>query len=67
MLAQFQSLTLVVDRDACAIQVPGRRGHASIDQTSYLFSPGLWWVGFTVNLSGSDFRILQMYSNGVSP
>jgi hypothetical protein len=27
-----------------------------------VFSPGIWWIGFRVNLSGSDVQILQMYS-----
>lgn len=27
-----------------------------------LFSPGIWWIGFRMNLSGSDVQILQMYS-----
>ncbi len=31
----------------------------------YVFSPGLWWIGFGMNLAGSDVRILQMYSQGV--
>ena len=27
------------------------------------FSPGIWWIGFKMNLSGSDVgQILQMYS-----
>ena len=25
-------------------------------------SPGIWWIGFRMNLSGSDVQILQMYS-----
>ena len=25
-----------------------------------LFSPGIWWIGFGTNRSGSDVRILQM-------
>ena len=28
----------------------------------YLFSPGIWWIGLRMNLSGSDVQILQMYS-----
>jgi len=27
-----------------------------------VFSPGIWWIGFKMNLSGSDVQILQMYS-----
>jgi len=27
-----------------------------------LFSPGIWWIGSMMNLSGSDVRILAMYS-----
>lgn len=32
-----------------------------------LFGPGIWWIGLTMNLSGSDVQILAMYSWGVSP
>ena len=31
-----------------------------------MFSPSVWWVGSTLNLSGSDVQILQMYSNGMN-
>ncbi|WCQ99871.1 hypothetical protein [Paracoccus aestuarii] len=27
-----------------------------------LFSPGICWIGFGMNLSGSDVQILRMYS-----
>jgi len=27
-----------------------------------LFSPGIWWIGFRMNLSGLDVQILQVYS-----
>ena len=27
-----------------------------------LFSPGIWWIGFKMNRSGSEVQILQMYS-----
>jgi len=27
-----------------------------------VFSPGIWWIGLRMNLSGSDVQILQMYS-----
>ena len=27
-----------------------------------LFGPGIWWIGFRMNRSGSDVHILQMYS-----
>ena len=27
-----------------------------------VFSPGIWWIGSRMNLSGSDVQILQMYS-----
>lgn len=27
-----------------------------------LFSPGIWWIGFRMNLSGSDIQNLQIYS-----
>jgi hypothetical protein len=29
---------------------------------TYLFSPGICWIGFRMNRSGCDVRILQMYS-----
>jgi phage/plasmid-associated DNA primase len=28
----------------------------------YLFSSGIWWIGFKMNRSGSDVQVLQMYS-----
>ncbi len=27
-----------------------------------VFSPGIWWIGSTMNRSGSDVQILVMYS-----
>ena len=32
------------------------------DGIAEVFSPGIWWIGFKMNLSGSDVQILQMYS-----
>lgn len=32
-----------------------------------LFSPGIWWLGLRMNLSGSAVWILQMYLQGVRP
>jgi hypothetical protein len=32
-----------------------------------LFSPGIWWIGLTMNRSGSEVQILQTYSLGVRP
>jgi hypothetical protein len=29
---------------------------------SYLFSPGIWWIGFKMSRSGSDVQVLLMYS-----
>ena len=29
---------------------------------NYLFSSGIWWIGFKMNRSGSDVQVLQMYS-----
>jgi hypothetical protein len=29
---------------------------------SEVFSPGIWWIGFKMNRSGSEVQILQMYS-----
>ena|GEM_PF-4363800 len=34
----------------------------SADQIRKLFSPGIWWIGSRMNLSGSEVQILQMYS-----
>ena len=28
----------------------------------HVFSPGIWWIGSTMNRSGSDVQILAMYS-----
>jgi hypothetical protein len=28
----------------------------------YVFSSGIWWIGFKMNRSGSDVQVLQMYS-----
>ena len=25
-------------------------------------SPGIWWIGFRMNRSGSDVHVLQLYS-----
>ena len=30
--------------------------------SAYVFSPGIWWIGLTMNLPGSEVQILQMYS-----
>ena len=34
---------------------------------SWLFGPGILWIGFRMTLSRLDARILQMSSWGVSP
>ncbi len=34
----------------------------SIWPVTWVFSPGIWWIGFRMNRSGSDVQILQMYS-----
>jgi hypothetical protein len=34
---------------------------------NYVFSPGIWWIGSSVNLSGSWVQSLQMASYGVRP
>ena len=36
-------------------------------RAAYVFSPGIWWIGSRMNLSGSEVQILQMYSYGVRP
>jgi xylose dehydrogenase (NAD/NADP) len=33
-----------------------------VESFAEVFSPGIWWIGSTLNLSGSDVQILQMYS-----
>ncbi len=32
-----------------------------------VFSPGILWIGFRVNLSGSEVQTLHMHSKGVRP
>ena len=32
-----------------------------------VFSPGIWWIGLTKYLSGSEVQTLQIYSWGVRP
>ncbi len=32
-----------------------------------MFSPGIWWIGLTMNRSGSEVQIFAMYSYGVRP
>jgi hypothetical protein len=32
------------------------------DYNAYLFSPGIWWIGFKMSRSGSDVQVLLMYS-----
>jgi hypothetical protein len=39
-----------------------RRGHYIREATHDVFSPGIWWIVFKMNLSGSEVQILQMYS-----
>ncbi len=34
----------------------------SIQICNYVFSPGIWWIGSTMNRSGSEVQILAMYS-----
>ena len=36
--------------------------HAATPAEPYVFSPGIWWIGSTMNRSGSDVQILAMYS-----
>lgn len=31
-------------------------------RSAEVFSPGNWWIGSMMNLSGSEVQILQMYS-----
>jgi hypothetical protein len=33
-----------------------------VELWAYVFSPGIWWIGLTMNRSGSDVQILAMYS-----
>lgn len=33
-----------------------------IGKINKVFSPGIWWIGFRMNRSGSDVQVLQMYS-----
>lgn len=46
----------------CAAPIPprsSRRAMAAAEQ-GYVFSPGMWWIGVKMVLSGSDVQILQM-------
>ena len=37
------------------------RDNGLLDAVNAVFSPGIWWIGSTMNPSGSDVQILAMY------
>jgi len=64
------ALQLAVDRGAVAAEAgcdlqdrhPGVMPAGDLVAVIQVFSPGIWWIGFRMNRSGSDVQILQMYS-----
>ncbi|HEX7389291.1 MAG TPA: hypothetical protein VF286_04210 [Acidiphilium sp.] len=56
----------VLDSGLLAYAGDGPQGAGSLStvrlDTTYMFSPGVWWIGLSLNRSGSFVHILQMNS-----